>query len=281
MKYVFLFLTLLGFISHGKSQVQVQIDRPRVNYLLYEPVILEVMVKNQSGKTLELGKQDSSWLRFLVKRSNGLLARQVQEFFLPPLTLEPGDSARFKFDLMPYYGIREVDSYEVSALVEAPGSRGDFTSQKVIFSVVKGTPIWTERIGLPDTNEQRTYSLISQLVEDRVTLYAQIESEDQNTVLLCKPLGFLMSGEKPQSEIEIGNSWHVLFRSGANQFHYFNFSLEGQILKQERYASIETRPRLINQEGKWEVIGGVSAEEMRSETLSQEQPSEATHSGSR
>lgn len=279
MKYILLFLVLLGFTNHGITQVQVQITRPRVNYLLYEPVVLEVVVKNQGGRVLNLREQQGkSWLRFLVKRSNGMLARQVQEFFLPPLDLEPGDAARFKFDLMPYYGIRELDSYEVTALVQAPDIEGDFTSPKVVFSVVRGRSIWNERIGLPDTNEQRTYSLVSQLVEDRIALYAQIESEDKNTVLLCKPLDFLMSGEAPQSEIEIGKSWHVLFRSGADKFHYFNFSLDGQILEQQLYASVETRPRLVAQDGKWTVIGGVSAEQMRSETLSQGQPSEVTRS---
>ena len=283
MKYILLFLTILSFAYCGIGQVQVQITRPRVNYLLYEPVILEITVKNQGGHVLNLReKKGQSWLRFLVKRSNGMLARKAQEFFLPPLDLEPGDSARFKFDLMPYYAIRELDSYEVNALVQAPEIEGDFTSPKVVFSVVRGRSVWRERIGLPDTNEQRTYSLISQLIEDRVALYAQIESEDKNTVLLCKALDFLMSGEAPQSEIEIGKSWHILFRSGADKFHYFNFSLDGQLLEQQLYASVETRPRLMPlEEGKWTVIGGTHAEQMRSETLSEGQPTETTRAGGR
>jgi hypothetical protein len=267
------FIVFLGGAVAVQGQVHVEIKRPRVNYLLYEPIVLEIMVQNQSGKTLEFQEQGGkSWLRFLVKRSNGLLARAARDFSLAPLTLEPGDMAKFKFDLVPYYNIREVDSYEVSAVVQSPENEGDLMSSKVVFSVIKGNSIWSEQRGMPGSNERRTFSLISHLIEDRVTLYAQIESEDNNSVLMCKPLGFLMSGEKPESEIEGGEKWHVLFRTGAEQFRYFDFSLDGKILNQEDYASVETRPRLVNVDGFFRVIGGMNAEQMRGETLSEAQP---------
>ncbi|MEZ5404838.1 MAG: hypothetical protein R3F23_01315 [Verrucomicrobiia bacterium] len=280
MKYWVWIFSCIGFTLTAQSQVQLQIVRPRVNYLLYEPIVLEIVVKNESGKTLKFQEQGGqSWLRFLVKRSNGLLARQARDFSLPPLILEPGDMAKFKFDLVPYYQIREIDSYEVSAVLQSPDGEGDLISPKVVFSVIKGRAIWSEQRGMPGSNERRTFSLIANLIEDRVTLYAQIESEDNNSVLMCKPLGFLMSGQDPETEIEEGKKWHILFRTGAEQFRYFEFGVDGEMLHQEDYASIETRPRLVNVDGVFRVIGGVNAEQMRGETLSEAQPAAVTRPG--
>ena len=272
----FLLLSLLlgtGSIS-VKAQIQVQLGRPNMSYLQYESIIMEVRITNVSGRAIRLESGNGeSWLRFFVRRSNGMLVRPTQQFEQPPVELQPGDTARFGFDLLPFYLIRELDTFKVQAFVRVPGLAGDMPSNSVEFSVVKGQTLWRRDVGVPGTDQMRALSLISFYRGEQLRLYAQIESEAENLVFACLPMGSMFAGDKMDTQIERQELWHILFRTGPQSYQYYKFSMDGQVLGREAYSSAESRPQIaLDRNGRYAVIGGLASEQARGDTLSGTQP---------
>jgi hypothetical protein len=268
------FLALLSLITGLSGQIRVELGRPSISYMQYESIIMDVRITNMSSEPLDLGNvEGKSWLRFSVKRGSGSSVRPTQEFTQPPVHLEPGDTARFGFNLLPFYAIREIDNYTVTALVRMPTLSGDLISNAVQFSVVNGITLWSREIVLPEESDKRLFSLLSFYRNDQNQIYAQVESEPQNLVYLCMPLGTVLAGERPRTEFDPSLDWHILYRAAPDTYRYFKFTSKGRLLQQETLAGGGSRPTLIpDASGTWALVGGVDPKTQQGERLSETQP---------
>lgn len=270
----------LSLAPLARAQLQVEIVDPQSNYLLYEPILLKIKIANGTGRVLELKDfGNKGWLRFLVTRGSAMMVKPVQEFSQPGMVLEPGDVARFTFNLTPYYGLRDPGAYSVQVVVRVPGFSGDVMSRPTLFNVLRGHEVWSKEITPPGVAQPRKFSLITHLVRDdrqhldRAYLYAQVESEAENLVFACRQLGPLVQGERIESLFDSAYGWHVLFRSGANTFGYYQFDIAGRVTENKELAKTQTRPRLLAQGGQIELVGGVSREDFgSSDSLTGTQP---------
>jgi len=267
-------LCLLAFLATASAQLHVELNKPPTSQLLYSPIVMEVRIVNQSAQRLELKDVNGkSWLRFLIKTASGVYVKPTADFLQPTLVLEPGEAVQFGFDLTPFYCIREVGSYQVRALVKMPDMSGDIATEMVQFSVVKGQKVWAQDLIV--AGDKRLCSILSFLVNERMQFYAQIESEDSNLVYVCLPLGGAMIGELPEAMLERGSFWHILFRASPNTYRYFKLNLDGRAIEQTDYAmQAESRPHISLEGGVCKVVGGINADLMRPETLSETQPPE-------
>lgn len=263
------------------AQLQVEIIEPQANYLLFEPILLKIKIANGTGRVLELKDVgDKGWLRFLVTRGGAMMVKAAQNFSQPGMVLEPGDVARFTFNLTPHYSLRDPGGYTVQAVVRVPGFSADVMSRPTQFNVLRGHEVWSKQVTSPGVAHPRKYSLITHLVRDerqhidRAYLYAQVESEAENLVFACRQLGPIVQGDRIDSQFDAAYAWHVLFRSGANTFGYYQFDINGRITEKKEMAKTQTRPRLVAKGGQVEMVGGVSREELGTgDTLTGTQPS--------
>ena len=272
------FLWVVGSADPLLAQVAVRLAVLQKGYLRWAPTHIGVEVVNLSGEPLLLHSTESkSWLRFLVRRGNlsspGVLVRQVQPFLQPDLALEPGEIARFRFDLTPFYSIRELGAYVVQAVVSVSDVEGekDLVSEPVEISVVPGRVIWSADFG-GGTIARRCYSLLRHVVGAEELLYALIEVPEEGLVYMCRPLGRLSLGRVPQSAVDALGNWSILFRSGPRQFDYFEFSPNAELLRYERRMQVEEPPRLVGGPGGYTLVGGVQPSQIRQETLKSTQP---------
>jgi hypothetical protein len=276
-RVLFLLFVALAAVD-ARAQVGVRVVVLEKGYMRWSPTVVGVEVVNVSGEPLLLRSfENKSWLRFLVRRGNlsapGTLVRQVQTFEQPDLALEPGERARFRFDLTPFYSIRELGSYVVQAVVRIPGveSEVDLVSEPVEISVVPGRVIWSADYGgggIP----RRKMSLLRHVSGAEERLFAQIEAPDEGLVYLCRPLGRLTLGMAPQAAVDTLGNWSILFRSGPRQFDYFEFTSVGELLQYERLVQVAEPPRLVGGPEGYMVQGGARPEEVREETLRDTQP---------
>lgn len=277
----------LGFAaSPAAAQLQVEIVDALPNYLLYEPILLKIRVRNGTGRIVDFEENTAqSWLRFLVMREGGLMVRPTKEFVQPRMTLEPGDEARFTFNLTPFYGLRDVGAYQVQAVVRVAGLPGDVLSRPTRFNVLRGHTVWTKEVTPPGIGSPRRFSLITHLVRDprqrldRTYIFAQVESESENLVFTCRPLGPLMQGDRIESEFDASYGWHVLFRSTGSDYVYCQFDIEGRQVERKELSKAATRPRLMSGGGTIEVVGGLSREEAAGDSLRGTQPAEVLMPG--
>lgn len=262
------------------AQLQVEIVDPQPNYLLFEPIPLKIKIANGTGRVIELKDVgDKGWLRFLVTRGGAMMVKPTKSFSQPGMVLEPGDVARFTFNLTPFYALRDPGGYNVQAVVRVPGFNADVMSRPAPFNVLRGREVWAKSLTPPGVGHPRKYSLITHLVRDerqrldRSYLYAQVESEAENLVFTCRQLGPIVQGDRIESMFDGGYGWHVLFRSGANTFAYYQFDIDGKVTEQKDLAKTQTRPRLITRGPQIELVGGLSREDFGTgDTLTGTQP---------
>lgn len=262
------------------GQLQIEIVDPQPNYLLFEPIALKIKIANGTGRVVELKDVgDKGWLRFLVTRGGAMMIKPTKAFTQPGMVLEPGDVARFTFNLTPYYALRDPGGYNVQAVVRVPGFNADVMSRPAQFNVLRGHEVWSKEITPPGASHPRKYSLITHLVRDerqrldRAYLYAQVESESENLVFTCRQLGPIVQGDRIEAMFDGGYAWHILFRSGSNTFAYYQFDINGKVTEQKDLAKTQTRPRLIVRAGNVELVGGLSREEFGTgDTLTGTQP---------
>ena len=273
-----LLVALAVLASESCGQVAVRVVALEKGYMRWSPTLVGVEVVNVSGEELLLRSlENKSWLRFLVRRGNlgapGMMVRQVQAFEQPDLALDPGESARFRFDLTPFYSIRELGAYVVQAVVrlQQGGEEVELVSEPVEISVVPGRVIWTADFGGGGLTRKRM-SLLRHVSGTEERLYAQIEAPDEGLVYLCRPLGRLTLGKMPEAAIDALGNWSILFRSGPRLFDYFEFSHRGELLQYERLVQVNEPPRLVGGPNGYIVEGGARPEEVRQETLRGTQP---------
>ncbi len=273
----FVWLLCMGWLSCLEAQISLRIVATEKGYMRWSPTLIGVEVLNVGGGPLFLQSYEGrSWLRFLVRRGNlsnpGLMVRQVQEFEQPDLALEPGETARFRFDLTPFYSIRELGPYVVQAVVRLPGAEdAEVVSDPIEISVVPGRVIWTGDFG-GGTITKRRMSLLRHISGAEERLYAQIEAPEEGLVYLCRPIGRLTLGIAPQSAIDALGNWSILFRSGQRTFDYYEFGPNGELLQQEQLVQVTTPPRLVGGPGGYSVVGGEKPSALKEDTLRSTQP---------
>ncbi len=280
MRKIFVLLAWLCAAVSAQAQIHLSVNKPKPSHLLYSPLVVEVRIANNTGRQLHLGDVDGqSWLRFLIKRGNGAIVRPTYNFSQPELVLEPGQGVEFGFDLTPFYNIREMGNYKLIAVVKMAGVQGDLISNSVDFSVVTGQKLWSRQQGMPGSDEVRTFSLISFFDGQDSQVFAQIESERENLVFLCLPLGNYMATSKPEAELEAGSYWHLLFRSAPGFYLYLKTDMEGKVIERRTLSSAVSIPRLMPGPNGYAVVGGTDPSQERGETLSGTQPPEFMRPG--
>jgi hypothetical protein len=136
------------------AQVDVEASLQRYDYLLYEPLLLEVSVTNRSARPVKLESRDGKpWLQIMVAKVSGEIVPPRRQFEADPLELEAGKSVTRVVNLAELFFLEENSRCEVSVKLVMPSGQ-EKRIGNVKFFVGKGVTVWEETVGVLVAAEQ-------------------------------------------------------------------------------------------------------------------------------
>lgn len=258
-------LGAFGGVVLASAQVTVEIRLDQDQFLPGETIPAAVRITNRSGQRLLLGDSDD-WLTFSVER------RDETESIVPkigevpvrgPFELETSKIATKRVDLAPYFNFSTVGRYAVVATVRIPGWDREITSPPRVFQIINGARMWEREFGLASTPgqppETRRYILQqANYLRGQLRLYLRITDGAGLRTLKVLPIGTIVSFSRPEPQLDKSSNLHLLYQNGPRSFSYHVFNPDGEVVTDQIYDYLGSRPRLrVDDEGNVKVIGGV------------------------
>lgn len=250
-----------GLLLVGNLQadiVGVVVENSREQYVLFEPIDLQITLQNNSSQDLvfEDAGNTRSWLDFLVVSdvTKSILTRDQTQHF-DKLTLPSGQSKSLMVNVTPLYNIRQTGQYKIQVVVQIAGH--EFVTSPTKVTIVNGQKIWHQS-RLVD-GSMRSYSLIRFTpTAQGVFLYLRVEDEALNVVYATERLGEIVSYADPLTMFDAQGNLHIIHVSGKGLYRYSRVGPKGEIQTQQAFSSDDqSRPQLVaTQDGAVLVLGG-------------------------
>ena len=262
-RLLFLLIAALAgaFGTRAQAQLIVQVRMPRDGFLLYEPLPVQVTVRNVSGRPIQLSEvENRHWLDFIV---TGESDREVLCLVkLQPegsVTIPANQAVTRVVDLLPLYDLRTHGVYRVQAEINRDGIR---TSSALLrFHITQGREIWTQTVGLPARDDQpeeyRTFSLQTRRDEQADYLYVCVRDEKKNIVYGMLEMGSYIPLGEPGVRFDKEACLHLLYQSSPRAFGYVRVDSSAHLLDRAVYSDYSSNPELVSDlEGTVVVRGG-------------------------
>ncbi len=247
-KYILSLLCLTCAISFSASaQLQkaqtanllgLSFDFKTHDYILGEPVMITVKIRNQNTQRLVLGVPDvPETCQFEVRsfNSRGVIDPiKTPNIFTEPVVLQPGEAIERTLCLNDFYSFRTPTKYLVNVVADA--FEYQFRTKPMVVSFVPGsalstaTQLFSDHPGL-----QRTFSLVAWPREQFEYLFVRIEDAPSNKMWATIPLGTLLRQNPPRIDISPEGEATILHRS--SQYHFRRivlWSLPNEIVIRDR-----------------------------------------------
>ncbi|MES2571715.1 MAG: hypothetical protein V4710_16885, partial [Verrucomicrobiota bacterium] len=136
-----------------------------------------------------------------------------------------------------------------------------FVSRQDTFDISEGHVIWQQIVGVPEgqPNAGNTHviSLLTFQSDEKEHLYARIENRENGSIYCTHKLGYMISGQPPQMQLDANNNLFVLQMLGPKSYVLTKVGINGEILSQNSYSAPKTRPYLRRlADGKLQIVGG-------------------------
>ncbi len=260
-----LLLALLGafLAEHAAAQLRVDLSFKRKLYVIYEPIIATVTIENLSGRPLLL--EDSGvnrWFGFNIESEDGRPIPPIEAgYSLARAAVGPGEKLTRAVNLTPLFPLRDFGLYRVKASVYISAYGKYFSSPPLAIEITEGRPIWQEVVGVPGAggeSELRTITLLSHKLSRSTRLYVRIEDRERGRVFANHQLGTFLSFGRPEVMLDAQNQIHILQNSAPKQFLYSHIGLDGEVMAQQAYLEVGSRPTLSKSttNGSVSVVGG-------------------------
>jgi hypothetical protein len=231
------------------AQVTLEVELAQRQFLPSESLPVAVRLTNRSGQPLHLG-DDPKWLTFSVTSVDNFVVTKIADV-----------PVQGEFEVGSSHG-----SYRIVARVRIKEWNAEFTSPPQPFDIIDGAKLWSQTFGLPapagTTNgvpEVRRYTLEeANYLRSQLRMYVQVSDESERQIFKVRAIGPMVSFSQPEARLDPRNRLHVIYQSGARVFNYSIVNPDGDIVWQENYDYLNTRPRLhIADDGNITVLGGV------------------------
>jgi hypothetical protein len=232
------------------AQINVSLTIPRHLYLCYEPIIATVTITNLTGRELTLAdKAPDKWFSFEIMNAQGTpIPPTASDYHLDPLKIPNGETVKRKVNLVNLYPVTDYGIYHVRALVYFADMDKYFGSPVEAIEVSEGTTLWQQTVGIPDgqknAGQYRSYTLLSFRQPRDNMLYVRIEDENAGVVYGTYPLGRLINGYEPEEQVDMLSQLHILQMIAPKEYLYTRLGPNAEMLGQEDYTDLKTRPHL-------------------------------------
>jgi hypothetical protein len=257
-------LALLTWFS-APAQITVEVVLDQRQFLPSESLPVAVRITNRSGQPLHLGA-DANWLTFSVTSVDSFVVTRIADVPVQgEFDLGSSQMATKRVDLAPYFKLTRQGSYRLVATVHIKDWNAEIPSPPQSFDVIDGAKLWSQTFGLPApagvTNgapEVRKYTLEqANYLRSQLRMYVQVSDESEVHIFKVRAIGPMVSFSQPEARLDRLSQLHVIYQSGARVFTYSVVSPDGDIVRQEIYDYVNTRPRLhTDDDGNITVLGG-------------------------
>jgi len=219
-------------------------------FLCYEPIIANVKITNLTGRDLTLHDQaPDKWFSFEVLNSQGdPIPPIAADYHLDPITIPSGETVRRRVNLVNLYPVTDYGIYHLKASIYVADMQQYFGSAGTGFEVTEGQTLWQQKVGIPqgqkDAGEFRTYTLLSFRQPKNLMLYVRVEDEKAGVIYGTYPLGPLVNGYEPEAQIDALSELHVLVMVAPKEYLYTRIGPDAEMLGQQDYTDLKTRPHL-------------------------------------
>lgn len=263
MRYIVSIVAVLlccARIACAQELLKVEVLLDQHQYLPNEPMEAKVRITNQSGQALEFGK-DEEWLTFAIE---GARNQRVPKIGKVPVggafIAETQKRTTAKFELAPYFDLTELGNYTLTASVMIKEWGKIFVSEPLRFDLVRGTTVWKQEFGIPDSTGGppivRKYMLVQSRNAEQLTLYLRLTDASENRNYKVVPVGPLLTFGSPDQRLDRVNNLHVLHQNGRQTYNYCVYDPVGELILRQTYQ-ITGRPKLvIGEAGDVRVVGG-------------------------
>ena len=212
-----------------------------------ETIPVTVHISNRSGKPLKIG-ETTDWLSFNVESRDGKTLSPGQDVFAGGnFELESAGSVTKVIDIGPAYDLTHPGTYKLTAVARFQSLGLTASSQSHAFDVVRGTSLWEEVCGVPESvgsPQFIRYSLLQSYRGKELRLFVRIAEEPESAVARVLPLGPVVSFATPEKFIDRKSDLHLLYQSGARSYDYFRITPQGTLAAKKTYDGSTSRPHL-------------------------------------
>ncbi len=242
-----LFLILAGELH---AQIEVDLNMKRRLYVLYEPIIANVTVVNQTGKDITLVDAGSNnWFSFQITTDAGQVVPPVGGVYhLEPLTIRAGETVKRTVNLTELYSIRNFGLHRIRASIYYDAMGRYFSSGYANIELTEGRTFWEKTVGVPEGLEGagglRKVTLLTFRQPLHNVLYARITDPDEGIVFCMYELGRVLQSDTPQAMLDADNNLHILQLVGPKTYLYSSIGINGEWRGNKNYTTTRYRPRL-------------------------------------
>ena len=244
-------------IFRADAQIGLQVKMSQMHYLQYEPIYVQVVMRNLSGHALAFGENEKlrGILRFEINSESSDSYAMLLKKETPPLKgviLQPGTTHTFTFNAGRYYDIRKLGHYNLKAVISHPQLMKAYESQKVKFSIVRGNDVWQTIVGVPQYIQKgdgskiptRKYRIVSYNT-GRHMLYVLL-IEDKDRIYMIRRLGLdLGVNLQPQCAVDDLSRLNLLIAASQKVFAYYQYDVTGRLEKKEVRIKSGSTPHLV------------------------------------
>ncbi len=253
------------------AQVKVDLVLNRNTYMLNEPVLAKVKLRNYSGRHLIFGHDERlrGELLFCIYGIDQVAIPLSGKgtFPMTGTVLRSGETKEIVVPISKYYRIPRTGSYKVYAYIRHSMISGENKSKVVHFDVFRGSEVWRRTVGMPDmlkTSEsshigERSYVLKTLPVADKVFYYLQIE--DRKNIYALFQLGRQVGEARYRADVDMLSRLHLLLPLAPRIFRYNVIDLTGMVEVEKYFKTTDTIPSFYRNpdSGRIIVVGGAEA----------------------
>jgi hypothetical protein len=262
MKTLLVSLLVLAACCRASAQIQIELVQDQDQYLPQEAIRLAVKITNTSGQPVQLGAAPD-WLTFNVESTDqSVVLKNGDVPVVEPFDLESSQTGIKHVDLQPYFQLRRIGRYKVTATMRIQTWALTVTSAPIYLDIIHGAELWSQTFGLAPTPDAppdpRKYALVkANFLREQLRLYLQVSNGDVSQIYKVAPLGPMVSFSTPEEKVDRQNQLHVLWQTGASSFFYVVASAAGAVVSRNVYDDFKSRPHLaVTTEGEVVVNGG-------------------------
>lgn len=254
---ILFFLIFGGFSFHAAAQVALKVRMSQQYYLQYEPIYVQVTMRNVSGHPLAFGENQGlrGELRFeidtpFINRYAALRGKETPT--MKGIILQPGTSRTFTYNVTNYYDVRRLGGYSLKAVISHPQLKTAYESNTVHFSTVGGRTVWETVVGVPtylqkkvsDRIPTRNYRIVSYNTGKQV--FYMLIIEDKERIYLVRRIGLDLGGDlRPKCAVDDLSRLNILIAANPKVYAYYQYDVTGKLEKKEVRIKSDTTPRLV------------------------------------
>lgn len=245
----------------ASAQVQVDIRFKRTLYMMYEPLICTVTIKNMSGRTLDLADTPrDKWFGFQIESTDGRpVAPMNTGYQNEPVQIEAGKTLTRAINLTPLFPF-EFGTYRVRAAIFSAQLGKYFSSPQLNVEITEGRKIFEETVGVPagaGSGASRTFTLLVHRLPSSTMLYLRVQDRDAGRIFCTTPLGRFVTYGSPDVLFDAANNAHILHNAAPKVFLHSQVDVNGKVTNQQAIQVDKTKPYLARKpDGAIVAVGG-------------------------